>query len=88
MISELGHRVTFQGDKTENDHKRISSNSTMPILTSLARAVSGAASEAGPGEVGDLVNLIREKDRKIQYFELKTQQLSQDSATISAEYEN
>jgi len=77
------------GDKTDNDHERISPNSTMPTLTSLAGAVSGAASEAGAGpvEAGDLVNQLREKDRRIQYLELKIQQLSQDSATISAEHE-
>ena len=51
----------------------------MPTLTSLAGAVSGAASEAGAGpvEAGDLVNQLREKDRRIQYLELKIQQLSQ-----------
>ena len=74
-----GHHVPFQGDKTDNDHERISPNSTMPTLTSLAGAVSGAASEAGAGpvEAGDLVNQLREKDRRIQYLELKIQQLSQ-----------
>ena len=53
----------------------------MPTLSSLAGAVSGAASETGPGtgvrESGDLVNQLREKDRRIQYLELKIQQLSQ-----------
>jgi len=78
------------GDKTDNDHERISPNSTMPSLSSLAGAVAGTETdEAGPGtkEAGDLVNQLREKDRRIQYLELKIQQLSQDSATIFAEHE-
>merc|ERR550532_2923688 len=79
--------VLFQGDKTDNDHERISPNSTMPTLSSLAGTVTGANSEAPDKETGDLVNQLREKDRRIQYLELKIQQLSQDSATIFAEHE-
>merc|ERR1712110_1028501 len=75
------------GDKTDNDHDRISPNSTMPTLSSLAGTVTGANSEAPDKETGDLVNQLREKDRRIQYLELKIQQLSQDSATIFAEHE-
>ena len=73
-----GHdNVLFQGDKTDNDHERISPNSTMPTLSSLAGTVTGANSEAPDKETGDLVNQLREKDRRIQYLELKIQQLSQ-----------
>ena len=72
-----GHDVKFQGDKTDNDHERISPNSTMPTLSSLAGTVTGANSETPDKETGDLVNQLREKDRRIQYLELKIQQLSQ-----------
>ena len=52
----------------------------MPSLSSLAGAVTVTETdEASPGtkEAGDLVNQLREKDRRIQYLELKIQQLSQ-----------
>ena len=78
--SVLTRILQFQGDKTDNDHERISPNSTMPLtLSNLAGAASGTSSEAGAGtkESGDLVNQLREKDRRIQYLELKIQQLSQ-----------
>ena len=35
----------------------------------------------------DLVRQLQEKERRIQYLELKIQQLTQDSATIHAEHE-
>jgi len=89
------------GDKTDNDHERISPNSTMPSLSSLAIPVPGSgqpsaspvaeespcATPSGLEDSGDLVKQLQEKERRIQYLELKIQQLSQDSATILAEHE-
>ena len=69
-----------QGDKTDNDHERISPNSTMPSLSSVPGPAAGAVAETGGAEqaaAGDLVKQLQEKDRRIQYLELKIQQLSQ-----------
>ena len=70
----------FQGDKTDNDHERISPNSVMPSLSSQSEP------SQRHGET-DLVRQLQEKERRIQYLELKIQQLTQDSATILAEHE-
>ena len=69
-----------QGDKTDNDHERISPNSTMPSLSSVPGPAASAVAETGGAEqaaAGDLVKQLQEKDRRIQYLELKIQQLSQ-----------
>ena len=70
----------FQGDKTDNDHERISPNSVMPSLSSQSEP------SQRPGDT-DLMRQLQEKERRIQYLELKIQQLTQDSATIIAEHE-
>jgi len=69
------------GDKTDNDHERISPNSVMPSLS--------VQSESGQrhGPDSDLARQLQEKERRIQYLELKIQQLTQDSATILVEHE-
>ena len=65
----------FQGDKTDNDHERISPqispNSVMPSLTGQSEP-----RERGGGDT-DLVRQLQEKERRIQYLELKIQQLTQ-----------
>ena len=60
----------FQGDKTDNDHERISPNSVMPILSHQ----SEPSQRHGESE---LVRQLQEKERRIQYLELKIQQLTQ-----------
>ena len=70
----------FQGDKTDNDHERISPNSVMPSLSSQSEP------SQRHGDT-DLARQLQEKERRIQYLELKIQQLTQNSATILAEHE-
>ena len=70
----------FQGDKTDNDHERISPNSVMPILSSQTEPSQRHGDS-------DLVRQLQEKERRIQYLELKIQQLTQDSATILVEHQ-
>jgi len=68
------------GDKTDNDHERISPNSVMPSLSSQSEP------SQRHGDT-DLARQLQEKERRIQYLELKIQQLTQNSATILAEHE-
>lgn len=80
------------GDKTDNDHERISPNSTMPSLTlsgSLASepSVNSVSVSSSRYNDTDLVKRLEEKERRIQYLELKVQQMSQESATILAEHD-
>ena len=52
----------------------------MPSLSSVPGPAAGAVAESGGAEQaapGDLVKQLQEKDRRIQYLELKIQQLSQ-----------
>ena len=52
----------------------------MPSLSSVPGPAAGAVAESGGAEqaaAGDLVKQLQEKDRRIQYLELKIQQLSQ-----------
>ena len=60
----------FQGDKTDNDHERISPNSVMPILSHQPEPSQRHGDS-------DLVRQLQEKERRIQYLELKIQQLTQ-----------
>jgi len=80
------------GDKTDNDHERMSPNSTTPKFSPPIPSQTAAEQQSESACVGaetdtDLVRQLQEKDRRIQYLELKIQQLSQDSATILAEHE-
>ena len=52
----------------------------MPSLSSVPGPAASAVAETGGAEqaaAGDLVKQLQEKDRRIQYLELKIQQLSQ-----------
>lgn len=80
------------GDKTDNDHERMSPNSTTPkfsppIVCSQAVVSESDVVRTGASSDPDLMRQLQEKDRRIQYLELKIQQLSQDSANIIAEHE-
>jgi len=78
------------GDKTDNDHERMSPNSTTPKFSPpipSQTANDAESTNVGAEDDSDLVRQLQEKDRRIQYLELKIQQLSQDSATILAEHE-
>ena len=68
------------GDKTDKDHERISLNSVMQIL-SIQTEPSQRHRDS------DLMQQLQEKERRIQYLELKIQQLTQDSATILVEHQ-
>ena len=74
--------LLLQGDKTDNDHERMSPNSTTPkfsppIVCSQAVVSESEAVRAGASSDPDLMRQLQEKDRRIQYLELKIQQLSQ-----------
>jgi len=75
------------GDKTDNDHERVSPNTSMPPLSLTSVSVAEHSNVTSSASSSDLVKRLEEKDRRIQYLELKIQQLSQDSANILAEHE-
>ena len=58
------------GDKTDKDDERISLNSVMPILSIMTEPSQRHGDS-------DLMQKLLEKERRIQYLELKIQQLTQ-----------
>ena len=63
----------------------------MPSLTLTGSVASEQASNAASGSSSryndtDLVKRLEEKDRRIQYLELKIQQLSQVNKTVCITY--
>lgn len=70
------------GDKTDNDHERIS-----PAAPAAAAAPPPPPAQPDPNPESDMAKQLDEKDRRIQLLELKIQQLTKESAAIIVEHD-